>query len=191
VISVRIRSIFIPTYEQFSALALLTHSVSVPVMRKEKKNKLFSPRRWPWGRRSWSICFITACTVYVIDHQQKKNWRAQMELPWTMAPCSLELISKISSHLAVFFSHNEPANSTFNYNKPAKRTGRGSRHTMPVPEALLPRSTACLPLQSSCFCNGWQSLGSEARGGGWGFIFVCLLSCSLVIRLECRFFFLF
>jgi hypothetical protein len=30
------------------------------------------------------------------------------------APCSFGLISTISSHPAVFFSHNKPANSTFN-----------------------------------------------------------------------------
>jgi hypothetical protein len=38
------------------------------------------------------------------------------------APCSFELISRIISHLTVFFSHNKPANSTFSHNKPAKRT---------------------------------------------------------------------
>jgi hypothetical protein len=37
--------------------------------------------------------------------------------------CSFQLISGISSHPAVFFSHNKPANSTFSHNKPAKRTG--------------------------------------------------------------------
>jgi hypothetical protein len=31
--------------------------------------------------------------------------------------------SQISSHPAVFFSHNKPANNTFSHNKPAKRTG--------------------------------------------------------------------
>jgi hypothetical protein len=30
---------------------------------------------------------------------------------------------QISSHPAVFFSHNKPTNSTFSHNKPAKRTG--------------------------------------------------------------------
>jgi hypothetical protein len=45
-------------------------------------------------------------------------------LYYHFSPCSLELISRISSHPAVFFSHNEPANSTFSHNKPAKRTGR-------------------------------------------------------------------
>jgi len=39
-----------------------------------------------------------------------------------LSPCSFELISRISSHSAVFFSHNKPANSTFSHNKPAKRT---------------------------------------------------------------------
>jgi hypothetical protein len=34
----------------------------------------------------------------------------------------IELISRISSHPAVFFSHNKPMNSTFSHNKPAKRT---------------------------------------------------------------------
>jgi hypothetical protein len=42
----------------------------------------------------------------------------------TPSPCLFELFSQISSHLAVFFSHNKPANSTFSYNKPAKPTGR-------------------------------------------------------------------
>jgi hypothetical protein len=42
-----------------------------------------------------------------------------------LAPCSLELISRISNHSAVFFSHNKPANGTFSHNTPAKRTGRG------------------------------------------------------------------
>jgi hypothetical protein len=41
----------------------------------------------------------------------------------SLSPCSLELISQISSHPAVFFSHNKPTNSTFSHNKPAKRTG--------------------------------------------------------------------
>jgi hypothetical protein len=44
-------------------------------------------------------------------------------LHYRPAPCSFELFSKISSHSAVFFSHNKPANSTFSHNKPAKRTG--------------------------------------------------------------------
>jgi hypothetical protein len=30
------------------------------------------------------------------------------------APCSFGLISRISNHPAVFFSHNKPANSAFN-----------------------------------------------------------------------------
>jgi hypothetical protein len=45
-------------------------------------------------------------------------------------PCSLELFSGISSHPAVFFSHNKPANSTFSHNKPAKRTGYLYHHSM-------------------------------------------------------------
>jgi hypothetical protein len=40
---------------------------------------------------------------------------------------SFELISGISSHSAVFFSHNKPANSIFSHNKPAKRTGCGKQ----------------------------------------------------------------
>jgi hypothetical protein len=40
-----------------------------------------------------------------------------------MPPCSFELIIQISSHPAVLFSHNKPANSTFSHNNPAKRTG--------------------------------------------------------------------
>jgi hypothetical protein len=46
-----------------------------------------------------------------------------------LAACSFELISGISSHPAVFFSHNKPANSTFSHNKPAKRTGYGDPPT--------------------------------------------------------------
>jgi hypothetical protein len=38
----------------------------------------------------------------------------------TAQPCSFELISGISSHPAVFFSHNKSANNTFSHNKPAK-----------------------------------------------------------------------
>jgi hypothetical protein len=39
-----------------------------------------------------------------------------------LSPCSFELFSGISSHPAVFFSHNKPANSTFSHNKLAKQT---------------------------------------------------------------------
>jgi hypothetical protein len=39
-----------------------------------------------------------------------------------LTPCSFRWISRISSHPAVFFSHNKLANSTFRHNKPAKRT---------------------------------------------------------------------
>jgi hypothetical protein len=42
---------------------------------------------------------------------------------WKLPPCSFELFSGISSHPAVFFSHNKSANSTFSHNKPAKRIG--------------------------------------------------------------------
>jgi hypothetical protein len=45
-----------------------------------------------------------------------------LEYHW-QSPCSFELISRISNHPTVFFSHNKPANSTFSHNKPAKRTG--------------------------------------------------------------------
>jgi hypothetical protein len=38
------------------------------------------------------------------------------------SPCSFELFSQISSHPAVFFSHNKPTNSTFSHNKLVKRT---------------------------------------------------------------------
>jgi hypothetical protein len=37
-----------------------------------------------------------------------------------LSPCSFELFSGISSHPAVFFSHNEPANNTFSHSTPAK-----------------------------------------------------------------------
>jgi hypothetical protein len=40
-----------------------------------------------------------------------------------LAPCSFEHISRISSHPAIFFSHNKLANRTFSDNSPAKRTG--------------------------------------------------------------------
>jgi hypothetical protein len=52
---------------------------------------------------------------------------------------SFELFSQISSHLAVFFSHNKPANSTFNHNKPAKRTGCRSTSTHSVCVSLAAR----------------------------------------------------
>jgi hypothetical protein len=39
------------------------------------------------------------------------------------SPGSFRWISRISSHPAVFFSHNKPANSTFSHNNPAKRIG--------------------------------------------------------------------
>jgi hypothetical protein len=41
----------------------------------------------------------------------------------SLTPCSFRWFSQISSHSAVFFSHNKPANSIFSHNKPAKRTG--------------------------------------------------------------------
>jgi hypothetical protein len=37
-------------------------------------------------------------------------------------PCLFRWFSGISSHPAVFFSHNKPVNSTFSHNNPAKRT---------------------------------------------------------------------
>jgi hypothetical protein len=39
-----------------------------------------------------------------------------------VSSCSFEFISGISSHPAVFFSRNKPANGTFSHDKPAKRT---------------------------------------------------------------------
>jgi hypothetical protein len=42
--------------------------------------------------------------------------------PAQPAPCSFRWFSQMSSHPAVFFSHNKPANSAFSHNNPAKRT---------------------------------------------------------------------
>jgi hypothetical protein len=42
-------------------------------------------------------------------------------------PVRLSLSAKSASHLAVFFSHNKSANSTFSHDLLAKRTGRMSR----------------------------------------------------------------
>jgi hypothetical protein len=42
-----------------------------------------------------------------------------------MTPCSFGLISRISSHPAMFFSHNKPANSAFStINQRNEQTGR-------------------------------------------------------------------
>jgi hypothetical protein len=61
------------------------------------------------------------------DHlRERERERAVFMGMWSakkLSPCSSELFSQISNHLAVFFSHNKPANSTFSHNKPAKRTG--------------------------------------------------------------------
>jgi hypothetical protein len=50
--------------------------------------------------------------------------RGYILLQFVVQPaCSFCWSSGISSYPAVFFSHNKPANSTFSYNNPAKRTG--------------------------------------------------------------------
>jgi hypothetical protein len=42
------------------------------------------------------------------------SFKVQLEsTPGEVSPWSFGLISRISSHPAVFFSHNKPANSTF------------------------------------------------------------------------------
>jgi hypothetical protein len=64
----------------------------------------------PWLWRN-SICLFLVPWIY----QTIRNLQ--------FTPCSFRWISRISSHPAVFFSHNKPANSTFSHTKPAKRTG--------------------------------------------------------------------
>jgi hypothetical protein len=61
------------------------------------------------------------------DGEKYFDWKMAVEqefnshlVPEKHTPCSFELFSQISSHPALFFSHNKPANSTFSHNKPAK-----------------------------------------------------------------------
>jgi hypothetical protein len=71
---------------------------------------------------SFSACFL-AGTVFFLSQQISQQ-----------SSCSFELFSEISSHPAVFFSHNKPANSTFSHSKPAKRTGCFSTGLSAQPE---------------------------------------------------------
>jgi hypothetical protein len=56
----------------------------------------------------------------------------QKYLRCQFSPCLFELFREISSHPAVFFSHNKPANSTFSHNNPAKRTGCLQKGQLPT-----------------------------------------------------------
>jgi hypothetical protein len=51
---------------------------------------------------------ISACTAIIA-----KAYAPPQEGSSPQSPCSFGLISRISSHPAVFFSHNKPANSAF------------------------------------------------------------------------------
>jgi hypothetical protein len=53
---------------------------------------------------------------------ERWSYRIVLNRICQLAPSSFEHISRISSHTAVFFSHNKSANSTFSHNNPAKRT---------------------------------------------------------------------
>jgi hypothetical protein len=80
---------------------------------------------------SRGVLAAAAAAVAVTGERREQDRRGAAGVRAAAAACcccckgrwSSELFSQISSHPAVFFSHSKPANSTFNHNKPAKRTG--------------------------------------------------------------------
>jgi hypothetical protein len=64
-------------------------------------------------------------------------------------PYSFELFSGISSHLTVFFSHNDTTNSNTSHNKPAKRTDYLSFH----PLLALQQKEKCVSGHGGCAGN--------------------------------------
>jgi hypothetical protein len=76
----------------------------------------------PYFLHSFSVSTWRSSGQLIVNFGFISSTHTQPKWRWT--PCSLELISRISSPPVVFFSHNKPANSTFSHNKPAKRIDR-------------------------------------------------------------------
>jgi hypothetical protein len=73
----------------------------------------------------YSSCYMSKGIIEATRRCSKLKHLFTNRRPGNPFPlCSFRWISGISSHPAVFFSHNKPANSTFSHNKPTKRTGR-------------------------------------------------------------------
>jgi hypothetical protein len=82
------------------SFASRTYPACAPRRHLTLKLPKHTPPNWPhpisWPFRPWQVYLVSK-----IFH------------PKTLPPCSFGLISRISSHPAVFFSHNKPANSAF------------------------------------------------------------------------------
>jgi hypothetical protein len=78
------------------------------------------------------------------------------------SPCSFRWFSEISSHPAVFFSHNKPATNTFSCNNPAKQA-RSLTRRKPIRQA----NGDVRDVRRSALC-------SAARGEWWTrLVFLC------------------
>jgi hypothetical protein len=87
---------------------------------RSRNMKLINKQSWAW---IVAMCWVTMATVPVSTLQLGTRLNLSW---WILAPFACLIIRTfqlVFSVETIFFSHNKPANSTFNYSFSAKRTG--------------------------------------------------------------------